>query len=1279
MSLVALLLLSCAEPRLASTERAPVASARLATLPPFTVDPGAAPRVVVDSWYQGSAATTTAIGPDTAVGDVNGDGYPDVLLGAGSRIYVYPGSALGASVVPSHTIVLSGVGTLGSTIAFLGDVNGDGYGDFASGATSGAGAVHVFHGSATGPSTSASDWSLSGSESGEALGSVVAAAGDVNGDGFADLLVGAERYDGSRTDQGRALLVLGSAAGLEGAAAWTVTGGQSSAWLGSAVAGVGDVDGDGYDDVMVGAWGYDDAVTDGGAAWLYRGDATGLSTTPAWTLVGDQARAYAGMTVAGVGDVDGDGLDDVIVGSSGYDDGHSNEGRIQLFTGTVDGLSTEALDEVQGGASNAEYGEVVLAGADFDGDGTGDVVVKSSLYLYVYHLYSGGFAAYSLSFVGASPGGAGDVDADGYDDLFWGYNLYSTISVYGYPGGPDGLDDEPSRASWILDNYTTQLGLSVADGGDLNGDGYGDLIVGDVYTPVRALGTPDGYAWEDISSIGSGSGAAGAGAVGDVDGDGYQDAVVGTTTSGRLYYGSASGPRDYLGIATSGTAVAAGDFDADGYPDFAVGQSGSYRTDVWYGSAAGVTSAYDLRLSGTSSSRYGAALASGDFDGDGYDDLAIGATQATTTLSGEGRVTVHRGSTTGLSAAADLTLPGGGASAGCGRLGAGDLDGDGYEDLVVGCPGWSAGTGGEGQVRLHRGSAGGLEESASWTFEGAVEDDGAGSALAVADFTGDGFADLAIHVPGDDTFFDADTGYVALFLGGPDGPGAEVDLVLVGHYTGWGVNNSLAAVSPPDGDGTMDLAWGVPLDSSYGGSGVWVYDLDDDDGDGASRYFDCDEGDPAVGPLGVEEENGRDDDCNGIVDDLPSWLYRDADGDGYGDDSSAVDSDEEVEGWVRLGGDCDDGNAEVNPAASETCDGDDDDCDGEIDEDGAVDGTAMYVDGDGDGYGQGEATLRCTVSEGWAESAGDCDDGEPEVSPGAEERCNDRDDDCDDEVDEDEAVDAPTWYVDGDLDGYGDPASALASCEAPDGTVEVGGDCDDGNLAVNPGAVEVCDAADTDEDCSGAAEEEGAEGELTWYADLDGDGFGDPGVAVLGCDQPDAAVADATDCDDEDGTVHPEAAELCDPFDRDEDCDGVADDADTDAEGTITWYADLDGDGYGDPGAQIQACDEVGGYVGDATDCDDAALGVNPGAEDTPDDGIDQDCDGEDASATGGDGGAGDGGAGDGGAGDGGAGDGGTDVLDGEEGKGCSSAPGGAALGLALLSLVVGQGRRRRA
>jgi len=1243
-------LLACAAPS-APLDAATGSTARLTPVSAAAVDPTTAAVIVVDRWYASSSTTTVDIGPATAVGDVNGDGYPDVLLGAGDRVFVYFGSASGPSPSADREIVVSGVSSLGSSIAWLGDVNGDGYGDFVAGAPSGAGQAHVFYGAADGPDEAASDWSVSGTESGEGLGSAVAAAGDVNGDGYDDLLVGSYHYDGSRTDQGRAQLFLGGASGLEAAASWTATGGQTSAYLGYALAGVGDVDGDGYNDVLVGAYGYDDAVTDGGRVELFTGSASGLSTSSSWTYSVDQAQAYTGSSVGGLGDLDGDGYDDVVIGSRGYDGSATNGGLVELFTGSASGLGSTAADSLEGATRNDGFGQTLLAGPDLNGDGVGDLVLGTSNYVYIYLDTASGFpTSYSQRISGTWPGGAGDVDADGYADLFWGYSLYGSIAVYDDPGTADGVDTDPSQASWIVDSYTTEMGLTVGDADDINGDGYGDLVVGNLYTPFLALGSPDGYDHGDFSYLGYSSGAAASSPIGDSDGDGYDDVVVCTSYACTLFYGSASGASDSLSLSTSGSAVASGDFDGDGHLDFAVGNSGSHRTDVWMGTASGVTAAYDLRLSSTSGSLFGQALATGDFDGDGADDLVVGAPDARVTLSAEGTASVFMGSSTGLSTTADVTIAGDSASANCGTVAAGDVNGDGYDDLVLACPSAHVDTDTQGQVRLYLGSASGLETTESWTFDGQAAGDAAGTALAVADFTGDGYADVAIDVPGDDSFFDADTGYVALFVGSSAGLADTPDLVFVGHYTGFGADNSLAAITSPDGDGTPDLGWGVPLTSSYGGSGVWVYDLDDNDGDGASRFFDCDDGDATIGPLGVETPNGRDDDCNGIVDDLPTWWYLDADGDGYGDDSSAIASDVAVDGRVLVGGDCDDTNAAVNPDAAETCDGLDNNCDGETDEDGATDGSPYYVDADGDGYGTGVAVLRCAAEAGWATEAGDCNDGDVEVSPGADELCNGRDDNCDGTVDEDSAVDAGTWYTDGDSDGYGDPASAMTACTQPDGTIAVGGDCNDADSSVSPDAAEICDDSNTDENCNGVAEEAGAIGELTWYTDSDGDGYGDDAAPVQACDQPDGAVADATDCDDGDAATHPGAAEVCDAFNRDEDCNGLADDADSDATGTSTWYRDADGDGYGDASTTLQACDPVDGWVGDATDCDDAALSVHPGATEVPDDGIDQDCSGSDATS-----------------------DGGT-VTPGS--KGCATAPGPAPLWGLILALA-GLVRRR--
>lgn len=203
--------------------------------------------------------------------------------------------------------------------------------------------------------------------------------------------------------------------------------------------------------------------------------------------------------------------------------------------------------------------------------------------------------------------------------------------------------------------------------------------------------------------------------------------------------------------------------------------------------------------------------------------------------------------------------------------------------------------------------------------------------------------------------------------------------------------------------------------------------------------------------------------------------------------------------------------------------------------DSLADSGMAAVDGDGDGH---------------AESV-DCDDGDADVFPGAPERCNGLDDDCDGTVDE-EPVDSPTWYVDGDGDGYGTTDTELTSCERPGTAASVPGDCDDGDATVYPGAEEVCDGSD--EDCDGQADEDAIDA-VECVPDEDRDGHGQDVAAQRCCALGDGWVAPGeADCDDADRAVSPSGLEACNL--RDDDCDDEVDE-DEDGDDTVDTLCDL--------------------------------------------------------------------------------------------------------------------------
>jgi len=252
-----------------------------------------------------------------------------------------------------------------------------------------------------------------------------------------------------------------------------------------------------------------------------------------------------------------------------------------------------------------------------------------------------------------------------------------------------------------------------------------------------------------------------------------------------------------------------------------------------------------------------------------------------------------------------------------------------------------------------------------------------------------------------------------------------------------------------------------------------------------------------------------------------------------------------------------------------------------------------------DGGGGGDAD-----GDGYTTDAGDCDDGDASIHPGASETCDDGvDQDCDGAD-----LAGSTWYYDNDGDGYGDAGNSVYVCGSPPGgTTQVVGDCNDGDASVHPGAAEVCDHLDND--CDGIADE-GLPMDVYWI-DADADGYGDPASPVIDCAVFAGHVDNELDCDDADPNQYPGAPEVCNY--EDDDCDGEVDEG---VRPTFYWDGDLDGwcnvtvttlDFCSLADANATA---VGGQWGDVTgDCDDENADIHPDVAEVCD-GVDNDCDG---------------------------------------------------------------------
>ena len=462
----------------------------------------------------------------------------------------------------------------GISVGSAGDVNGDGFDDVLIGshrASPGgdlrAGETYVVFGVASGFAAAfdlvtldgSNGFRLAGIDVNDYSGHFTSSAGDVNGDGFDDILIGADAADpGGNSKAGESYVVFGKAAGfagsldlstLDGANGYRLDGINADDHAGASVSSAGDINGDGYDDVIIGAYGADPGGNSlAGESYVVFGKAGGfadldLSTldgTNGFTLQGIDSVDTAGFSVSDAGDVNGDGFDDVIVGAFHGDVGAYNDagesyvvfGKAAGFAAsislaTLDGSNGFRLDGISGGDHS---GWSVSTASDLNGDGYADIIIgadhgdpggrRNAGESYVVFGQAGGFAAsidlstldgtngFALNgkgfydYSGRTVSSAGDVNGDGFDDLLVGAPEASPYGrtfagesyvVFGKAGGfaasleLTGLDGNNGFRLEGLANSDLS-GVAIGAAGDVNGDGFDDFLIGAAYAD------PDGVA-----------------------------------------------------------------------------------------------------------------------------------------------------------------------------------------------------------------------------------------------------------------------------------------------------------------------------------------------------------------------------------------------------------------------------------------------------------------------------------------------------------------------------------------------------------------------------------------------------------------------------------------------------------------------------------------------------------------------------------------------------------------------------------------------------------------
>ncbi|MGB4851464.1 MAG: FG-GAP-like repeat-containing protein, partial [Ignavibacteria bacterium] len=833
-----------------------------------------------ERFFTGFAASDQFGYSISSAGDVNGDGYDDIVIGAlfndaggtnAGRAYIYYGGIIVNSGVDVILTGLAASDQFGISVSSAGDVNGDGFGDVIIGANnndaggSNAGRAYIYFGGSS--MNNVADVLLTGAAISDNFGYSVSSAGDMNGDGYSDVIVGAQLNDAGGNAAGRAYVYHGGSS-MNSVADLTITGAAANDNFGNAVSLAGDMNGDGYGDIIVGANGNDAGGSSAGRAYVYFGGSIPDSIVDV-TMTGAAASDNFGIYLSSAGDVNGDGFSDVIVSAYFNDAGGSNAGSAYIYFGGI--IPNNTADVIFTGAvAGDQLGISVSSAGDINGDGYSDVIAGANLndaggtsagraYIYLGGLNMDNTADVVLTGkttfdqFGWSVSTAGDMNGDGYSDMIVGAILNdaggsSAGRAYIYLNSMTGTDiaDEFFTGAAVNDG----LGYSVSSAGDVNGDGFADLIIGAPYNSAGGSNAGRVYIYfggiiqDNVADMIITGAAAidlfgySVSSAGDVNADGYADVIVGAiyndaggSNAGRAYiYFGGSLPDTLADVIMTGEAASddfgnsvssAGDVNGDGYSDVIVGAlhnssggSNAGRVYIYFGGSA-MNNLADITMTGEAAQDlFGNSVSSaGDVNGDGYSDVIAGAYGYS---SFTGRSYVYFGGTS-MNNSADLAMTGeaSGDSFGYSVSSAGDVNGDGYCDVICGADLNNAGGSSAGRAYIYFGGSS-MNNLVDVTMTGETTNDYFGHSVSLAgDVNSDGYGDVIVGA-----LFNngggSDAGRAYIYFGGSD-MNNVADVTMTGSAVGDVLGNSVSSAGDVNNDGYSDVIVGAN-GSDAGGS-----------------------------------------------------------------------------------------------------------------------------------------------------------------------------------------------------------------------------------------------------------------------------------------------------------------------------------------------------------------------------------------------------------------------------------------------------------------------------